>query len=73
VISPTWNPLPDNKHNTHKRQTSVPPPEFKLAIPEGKRPLGRLRRRGEDNINMVLQKVGFWGMDWIGLARDTDR
>ena len=31
--------------------------------PEGKRPLGRPRRRWEDNIKMVLQEVGFGGMD----------
>jgi len=41
--------------------------------PEGKRPLGRPRRRGEDNIKMGLQKVGFAGMDWIDLAQDRDR
>jgi len=40
---------------------------------EGKRPLGRPRRRWEDNINMDLQEVGCGGMDWIELARDTDR
>jgi hypothetical protein len=37
---------------------------------EGKRPLGRPRRRGEDNIRMDLQEVGCGGMDWIGLAQD---
>jgi hypothetical protein len=36
---------------------------------EGKRPLGRPRRRWEDNIKMDLQEVG-WGMDWIELAHD---
>jgi hypothetical protein len=41
--------------------------------PEGKRPLGRPRRRGEDNIRMDLQKVGCRGMDWIGMAQDRDR
>jgi len=40
---------------------------------EGKRPLGRLRRRWEDNIKMDLQEVGCGGMDWIGLAQDRDR
>jgi hypothetical protein len=34
--------------------------------PEGKRPLGRPRRRWEDNIKMDLQEVGCSGMDWIG-------
>jgi len=41
--------------------------------PEGKRPLGRLRRRWEDNIKMDLQEVGCGGMDWIDIAQDRDR
>ena len=40
---------------------------------EGKRPLGRPRRRWEDNIKMDLQEVGCGGMDWIKLAEDRDR
>jgi len=40
---------------------------------EGKRPLGRLRRRWQDNIKMDLWEVGCEGMDWIELAQDTDR
>jgi len=40
---------------------------------EGKRPLGRLRRRWEDNINMDLTEMGCWGVDWIELAQDMDR
>ena len=41
--------------------------------PEGKRPLGRPRRRWEDNIKMDLQEVGFGDVDWIELAQDRDR
>ena len=41
--------------------------------PEGKRSLGRPRRRWEDNIKMDLQEVGREGMDWIELAQDRDR
>ena len=41
--------------------------------PEGKRPLGRPRRRWENNIKMYLHEVGRGGMDWIGLAQDRDR
>jgi hypothetical protein len=41
--------------------------------PEGKRPLGRPRRRWEDNIKMDLPKVECGGMDWIELAQDRDR
>ena len=40
---------------------------------EGKRPLGRPRRRWEDSIKMDLQEVGCGGMDWIELAQDRDR
>ena len=40
---------------------------------EGKRPLGRPRRRWVDNITMDLQEVGCGYMDWIGLAQDRDR
>jgi len=40
-----------------------------VGKPEGKRPLGRPRRRWEDNIKMDLQKVGCGGMDWIELVR----
>ena len=41
--------------------------------PEGKRPLGRPRRRWVDNIMMDLQEVVCVYMDWIGLAQDRDR
>jgi hypothetical protein len=40
---------------------------------EGKRPLGRARHRGENNIKMGLQEVGCGGMDWIDLAQGRDR
>ena len=40
---------------------------------EGKRPLGRPRRRWEDNIKMDLQEVGGGGGDWMELAQDRDR
>ena len=39
-----------------------------MGKPEGKNPLGRPRRRWEDNIKMDLQEVGIWGRDWIDLA-----
>jgi len=44
-----------------------------LGKPEGRRPLGRHRRRWVDNIRMDLQEVGCGYMDWIGLAQDRDR
>ena len=40
--------------------------------PEGKRPLGRPRRRREENINMDLQEVGRGCGDWMELAKDRD-
>ena len=40
---------------------------------EGKRPLGRPRRRWEYNIKKDLQEAGWLGMDWIELAQDRDR
>jgi len=40
---------------------------------EGKRPLGRPRRRWVDNIRMDLQEVGCGCVDWIGLAQDRNR
>ena len=43
------------------------------AKPEGRRSLGRPRRRWENNIKMGLQEVGCGGMDWIELALDRDR
>jgi hypothetical protein len=44
-----------------------------VGKPEGKRPLGRPRRRWEDNMKMDLQEIGCKGMDWIKLAQDRDR
>jgi hypothetical protein len=43
-----------------------------LGTPEGKRPLGRPRRRWVDNIKMDLEETGWDGMDWINLAQDRD-
>ena len=44
-----------------------------VGKPDGKRPLGRPRRRWEYNIKMVLQEVGGGSGDWIELAQDRDR
>ena len=43
-----------------------------VGKPDGKRPLGRHRRRWVDNIRMDLQEVGCGYMDWIGLAQYRD-
>ena len=44
-----------------------------MGKPERKRPLGKPRRKWEDNIKMDLQEVGCGGMDWIEVAQDRDR
>ena len=44
-----------------------------VGKPEGKRSLGRPRRRREDNIKMDLQEVGGGRGDWMDLAQDRDR
>ncbi|KAJ4448827.1 hypothetical protein ANN_00218 [Periplaneta americana] len=44
-----------------------------VGRPEGKRPLGRPRRRWEDNIKMDLREVGYDDRDWLNLAQDRDR
>jgi hypothetical protein len=44
-----------------------------VAKPEGKRPLGRPRRRWEDNIKMDVQEVGGGRGDWMEFAQDRGR
>jgi hypothetical protein len=44
-----------------------------VGKPDGKRPLGRPRRRWEDNIKMNLQDVGCEGKDWIYVVQDRGR
>jgi hypothetical protein len=44
-----------------------------VGKPEGKRSLGRPRRRWVDNIKMDLTEIGWYGVDWIELAQDRDQ
>jgi hypothetical protein len=46
---------------------------YKVLVgkPEGKRPLGRPRRRWEDGVRMDLKEIGLGGVDWIRLAQDS--
>jgi hypothetical protein len=44
-----------------------------VGKPEGKRPLGRPRRRWVDTIKMDLREIGWDGVDWIELAQDRDQ
>jgi hypothetical protein len=48
---------------------------YRLLVgkPEGKRPLGRPRRKWVDNIKIDLLEIGWSGVDWIGLAQDRDK
>jgi hypothetical protein len=44
-----------------------------VGKPEGKRPLGRPRRRWADNNKIDRLEIGWGGVDWIGLAQDRDK
>jgi hypothetical protein len=44
-----------------------------VGKPEGKRPLGRPRRRWVDNVKIDLRETGWDGVDWIGLAQDRNQ
>jgi hypothetical protein len=44
-----------------------------VGRPEGRRPLGKPRRRWEDNIKMDVREIGFEDVDWIHWAQDSDR
>jgi hypothetical protein len=44
-----------------------------MGKPEGKRPIGRPRRRWEDGIRMDLREIGCRSIDWIQMAQDRDR
>jgi hypothetical protein len=44
-----------------------------VGKPEGKKPLGRPRRRWEDNITMYLRDIGWKTEDWIRVAQDRDK
>jgi hypothetical protein len=55
--------------NGEKRNVS----RILVGKPEGKRPLGRPRRRWVDNIKMGLREIGWDGMDCIDLAQDRDQ
>jgi hypothetical protein len=43
-----------------------------VGKPEGKRSVGRPRRRGVDNIKMDLREIGWDGVDWMDMAQDRD-
>jgi hypothetical protein len=47
--------------------------KISIVNPKGKTPLGRPRRRWEDNIRMDLRETGWEGVDWMGLAQDREQ
>jgi hypothetical protein len=56
------------EYNTHGEKTNA----YKVLMgkPEGKRPLGRPKRKWVDNIKMDLREIGWDGMDWTDLTED---
>jgi hypothetical protein len=56
-----------------KNGEKMNPYSILVGRPEGKRPLGRPRRRWVDNIKMDLRKIGWDDMDWIDLLEDTEQ
>jgi hypothetical protein len=61
----------DRACGTHGRGEKV----YKILLgkPEGRRPLGRQRRRWGDGFRMDLREIGWGSVDWIRLAQDRDR
>jgi hypothetical protein len=57
--------------STHGEKRNV----YRILVgrPEAKRPIGRPRRRWQDNIRMDLREIGCGGIDWINLAQDSDQ
>jgi hypothetical protein len=59
----------------HVARTGEKRNAYRIVVgnPEGKRPLGRPRRRWVNNVKMGLREIGWDGMDWIDLAQDMDQ
>jgi hypothetical protein len=55
------------------RQNKIFVTEYSSLMPEGRRPLGRPRRRWVDNIKIDLREIGCDGVDWVDLAQDRDQ
>ena len=62
-----------SEHNVARMREDRGVHRVLVGKPEGKKPLGRPRRRWEDNIKMDLQEVGEGRGDWMELAQDRDR
>jgi hypothetical protein len=63
-----------NRYGNCGNFVKIPECAYRILVgrPEGRRPLGRPRRRWEDNIKMDIREVGCGGMNWIELAQDRD-
>jgi hypothetical protein len=57
----------------HERGRSWNAYRILVGKPEGKRPLGRPKRRWVDNIKMDLREIGWDGVDWMDMAQDRDQ
>jgi hypothetical protein len=59
----------------HVAQTRSKRNAYRILVgkPQGKRPLGRPRRKSMDNVKTDLREIGWGGMDWIYLAQDRDQ
>jgi hypothetical protein len=68
-----WIGLAEDRDRWRALASAVRNLRVLVGKPEGKRSLGRPRRRWEDNVRMDLQEVGCGCEDWIGLALDRDR
>jgi hypothetical protein len=70
IIKPRWMRLADHVARIGEKRNA-----YRLLVgkSEGKRPLGRPRRRWVDNIRMELGEVGWGDVNWIGLAQDRNR
>jgi hypothetical protein len=60
----------DRAFSTHGEKRNIC--RILVGNPEGKRSLGRPRRKWENNIKVDLRKMGWDGMDWIDLAQDRE-
>jgi hypothetical protein len=61
------------KYNNKHQNLTINAYRILVGKPEGKRSLGRPRRRWVDNIKMDPREMGWAGMDWIDLAQDRDQ
>ena len=75
VFGPRWDEVTGEWRRLYNEELSDEREVYGILVgkPEGKRPLGRPRRRWVDNIRMDLQEVVCGYMDWIGLTQDRER